>query len=195
MKRSKKHIGVALVAVTALALSAEAYTFKVKVDPRDPPEKEEVSLVAPKGAEAASARYFKLAERTHPLLLAHGTAVRQDEKKKGPSEDLMSDLGESGVEDDAVVVGDKDVEYVVRTDARRSSIVLEFVNRKDEPMTAALELVTKKPMPPVYRRVHRTADGKGWTTTAWQPPRDSALYPWTVELAPNSVETVTIGIR
>ena len=195
MKRSKKHIGVALVAVTALALSAEAYTFKVKVDPRDPPEKEEVSLVAPKGAEAAAARYFKLAERTHPLLLAHGTAVRQDEKKKGPSEDLMSDLGESGVEDDAVVVGDKDVEYVVRTDARRSSIVLEFVNRKDEPMTAALELVTKKPMPPVYRRVHRTADGMGWTTTAWQPPRESALYPWTVELAPNSVETVTIGIR
>lgn len=176
------------------AFAALAYTFKVKVDPRDPPEKEEVSLVAPKGAEAASARYFKLAERTHPLLLAHGTAVRQDEKKKGPSEDLMSDLGESGVEDDAVVVGDKDVEYVVRTDARRSSIVLEFVNRKDEPMTAALELVVKKPMPPVYRRVHRTADGKGWTTTAWQPPRDASLYPWTVELAPNSVETVTIGL-
>ena len=194
MKRSKKHIGVALVAVTALALSAEAYTFKVKVDPRDPPEKEEVSLVAPKGAEAASARYFKLAERTHPVLLAHGAAVRQEEKK-GPSEDLLSDMGETGVEDDEVVVGDRDVEYVVRTDARRASIVLEFVNRKDEPMTAALELVMKKPMPPVRRRVHRTADGKGWTTTAWQPPRESALYPWTVELAPNSVETVTIGIR
>ena len=195
MKQVRIHIGIALVAAALSALTAEAYTFKVKVDPRDPPEKEEVSLVAPKGAEAASARYFKLAERTHPLLLAHGTAVRQDEKKKGPSEDLMSDLGESGVEDDAVVVGDKDVEYVVRTDARRSSIVLEFVNRKDEPMTAALELVVKKPMPPVYRRVHRTADGKGWTTTAWQPPRESALYPWTVELAPNSVETVTSGIR
>ena len=39
-----------------------------------------------------------------------------------------------------------------------------------------------------------SADGKGWTTTAWQPPRDSSLHPWTVELAPNSVETVTIGL-
>lgn len=194
MKQVRTHIGIALVAAALSALTAEAYTFKVKVDPRDPPEKEEVSLAVPKGAEAASARYFKLAERTHPLLLAHGAAVRQEEKK-GPSADLMSDLEENPVEDDAVIVGDKDVEYVVRADARRTSIVLEFVNRKDEPMTAALELVVKKPMPPVYRRVHRTADGKGWTTTAWQPPRDSALYPWTVELAPNSVETVTIGIR
>ena len=195
MKQVRTHIGIALVAAALSALTAEAYTFKVKVDPRDPPEKEEVSLAVPKGAEAASARYFKLAERTHPILLAHGSAVRQDERKKGPSEDLMADSEEAAVEDDAVAVGDKDVEYVVRTDARRSSIVLEFVNRKDEPMTAALELVVKKPMPPVYRRVHRTADGKGWTTTAWQPPRESALYPWTVELAPNSVETVTIGIR
>ena len=194
MKQVRTHIGIALVAAALSALTAEAYTFKVKVDPRDPPEKEEVSLAVPKGAEAASARYFKLAERTHPLLLAHGAAVRQEEKK-GPSADLMSDLEENPVEDDAVIVGDKDVEYVVRADARRTSIVLEFVNRKDEPMTAALELVVKKPMPPVYRRVHRTADVKGWTTTAWQPPRDSALYPWTVELAPNSVETVTIGIR
>ena len=176
------------------ACSASAYSFKVKVDPCDPPEKKEVSLVVPKGTEAAAARYFTLAERTHPLLLSHGTAVRQEEKK-GPTEDLMSDSEETGIEDDAIAVGDNDVEYVVRTDARRTSIVLEFVNRKDEPMTAALELVAKKPLPPVYRRVHRTADGKGWTTTAWQPPRDSSLYPWTVELAPNSVETVTIGIR
>ena len=193
MKQAKTHIGIVLVAAVLSALTAEAYTFKVKVDPRDPPEKEEVSLAVPKGAEAASSRYFKLAKGTHPILLAHGSAVRQEEKN-GPSEDLMSDSEEAAVEDDAVAVGDKDVEYVVRTDARRASIVLEFVNRKDEPMTAALELVVKKPMPPVYRRVHRTADGKGWTTTAWQPPRESALYPWTVELAPNSVETVTIGL-
>ena len=176
------------------AYSASAYSFKVKVDPRDPPEKKEVSLVVPKGAEAAAARYFKLAERTHPLLLVHGTAVREEEKK-GPSEDLISDSGGNTVEDDAIAVGDRDVEYIVRTDERRASIVLELVNRKDEPMTAALELVVKKPRSPVYRRVHRTADGKGWVTTAWQPPRDSSLYPWTVELAPNSVETVTIGIR
>ena len=195
MKQSKIHIGIVLVAAAMSALTADAYTFKVKVDLRDQPENEEVSLAVPKGAEAAASRYFKLAERTHPLLLAHGAAVRQEEKKKGPSADLMSDLEETAVEDDAVTVGDKDVEYIVRTDARRTSIVLEFVNRKDEPMTAALELVTKKPMPPVCRRVHRTADGKGWTTTAWQPPRDSSLYPWTIELAPNSVETVTIGIR
>ena len=176
------------------ACSASAYSFKVKVDPRDRPEKEEVSLAAPTGAEAAAARYFKLAKKTHPLLLTHGTAVRQEEKK-GPSNDLMSDFGENAVEDDAIAEGDKDVEYVVRADERRTSIVLEFVNRKAEPMTAALELVVKKPLPPVYRRVHRTADGKGWTTTAWQPPRAADVYPWTVELAPNSVETVTIGIR
>ena len=58
------------------ACSASAYSFKVKVDPRDPPEKKEVSLAAPKGAEAAAARYFKLAERTHPLLLSRGGACR-----------------------------------------------------------------------------------------------------------------------
>ena len=176
------------------AYSASAYSFKVKVDPRDPPEKKEVSLVVPKGAEAAE-RYFRLAEMSHPDLLAHGFAALPEQPKTMDAEDPLADLETNSVGDDAIQSVDKDVEYAVRRAKGGKSFVLMVVNRKSEDLSAEIELKHGKMREPVYRRVHRTADGKGWTTTAWQPPRAADLYPWTVEVPAMTVQTVTISVR
>lgn len=155
------------------ASAASAYSFKIKVDLSEDPEKGEVSLDVPRGAKKAAERYFRLAETTHPDLLSHGFAVMPNQPK-------------------AV---DKDVEYVVRRAKDRKSFVLMVVNRKNENLTAEVELGNGKMREPVYRRVYSPDGGKSWTTIAWQPPRSADLCPWTVEVPAKTVQTVTISVR
>ena len=74
-------------------------------------------------------------------------------------------------------------------------MVLMIVNRKKENMTAHVELRRGSMREPVYRRVYSEDGGKTWTTAAWQPPRESALYPWTLDVPANTIQTVTINLK
>jgi len=190
-----RNIFIAAVVGSICAYSLHAYPFKVKVDVRDNPEKGQVSLSVPKGSEKASARYFRLAEKTHPLLLSHGFAAMPEKPRADISDDPLEDLDAGVVADDAIQKLDKDVEYVVRASNGRNSFVLMVVNRKNEDMTAEIELVRGRMYEPVYRRVYSEDGGKSWTTAAWQPPRASDLYPWTIDVPANTVQTVTICLR
>ena len=175
--------------------SAQAYTFKIKVDLGEKPEQEEVSLAVPKGAEKASERYFRFAEKTHPDLLAHTFASLPGQAKLEVEEGSLDGLGGDLVDDDAVQNYDKNVEYTIRANKGRNSFVLTIVNRGNEPLTAEIELKRGKMREPVYRRVYSEDGGKTWTTAAWQPPRESDLYPWPIEVPANTVQTVTITLR
>ena len=73
--------------------------------------------------------------------------------------------------------------------------MLVVVNRGKSDLTAEIELKRGKMREPVYRRVYSEDGGKTWTTMAWQPPRASDLYPWTVEVPANTVQTVTITVK
>lgn len=185
---------LALVAASC-AFSMYAYSFKVNVDlserpePKDPPK-----LSVPKGAEKASERYFRFAEKTHPVVLKHGFAAKP-EKAKEAVDDPLGDLEPSLVSIDSIQRVDKDVEYIVRSTNGRKSFVLMVVNRKNENMTAEIELKRGKMLEPVYRQVYSEDGGKTWTTAAWQPPRAADVYPWTLEVPSNSVETVTIYLK
>lgn len=190
-----KHTLFALIACSVLANSASAFTFKVKVDLEETPSKEPVNLEVPKGAEKAAGRYFRLAEKTHPLLIAHEFAAPTGQATFQRGDDPLDGLGGGLIDDDAILSVDKDVEYVIRTNGGHGSFVLMIVNRKDEDLTAEIELRLGKMFEPVYRRVYSEDGGKSWTTAAWQPPRASALYPWTIDVPANTVQTVTICLR
>lgn len=186
---------VAVALAVCWASMARAWTFKVKVDLQASPEKESVALAVPKGAEKASERYLKFAERTHPDVLAHAYAALPNQAKMEKEEGTLDDLDFGLVEDDAIQTVDKDVEYIVRSNKGRNSFVLVIVNRKNENLTAEVELRIGKMYEPVYRRVYSEDGGKTWTTAAWQPPRESALYPWPIDVPANMVQTVTICLR
>ena len=96
---------------------------------------------------------------------------------------------------DAIQKVDKDVDYAVRANSERKSFVLMIVNRKKEDLTAEVDLKSGRMLEPVYRQVYSEDGGKTWTTAAWQPPRSTDVYPWTVEVPANSVETVTICLK
>ena len=177
------------------ACTASAYMFKVKVDLGEKPVKDEIKLAVPKGAEKASERYLGLAEKTHPNLLSHGFAAIPEQPKTVDADDPLDDLEGGAVEDDAIQRVDKDVEYVVRMNGVRKSFVLLVVNRKDENLPAEIALKRGKMREPVYWRVYSEDGGKSWTTMAWQPPRESDIYPWTVEIPAKTVQTITIGLR
>ena len=185
---------ITFVLCALLSCSAQAYTFKIKVDLAGTPEKQPVQLAVPKGAEKASARYFRLAEKTHPDILAHGFAAPPGQATFKRDDDPLDDLAGGLVDDDEIQTFDKDVEYVVRSAGRRS-FVLMIVNRKNEDLTAEIELKIGKMFEPVYRRVYSEDGGKSWTTAAWQPPRASDLYPWPVEVPANTVQTITICVK
>ena len=180
----------------ACACSLYAHSFKVNVDLNEPPETNAVHMAVQKGAEKAVERYFRFAERTHPLVISHGFAAKAEQAKAVVDDDPLDDLEEGVVADNAIQSVDKDVEYVVRTTKSRKSFVLMIVNRKkDKPFTAEVELKRGKMLEPVYRRVYSEDGGKTWTTAAWQPPRAADVYPWTVEVPANSAETVTINLK
>ena len=184
------------LAVAAWACSLHAHSFKLKVDLNESPETNAVHLAVQKGAEKAAGRYFRFAERTHPIVVSHGFAAKAEQAKAVIDDDPLGDLEEGVVADDAIQSLDKDVEYTVRTNGGRKSFVLTIVNRKkDKPFTAEVELKRGKMFEPVYRRVYSEDGGKTWTTAAWQPPRASDVYPWTVEVPANSAETVTINLK
>lgn len=187
------------VALIALAWPVLAESFKVKVDVQDCPEPGASSPSKfPKGAEKAAERYFKFAEKTHPVLLSSGRAALLGQQKKAyVGEDMLEDLdlAMGPIPADAIQTEDKDVDYAVRANKARNSFVLMIVNRKKENLTAEVELKRGKMYEPVYRQVYSEDGGKTWTTAAWQPPREADVYPWTVEVPANSVETVTIPLR
>ena len=189
-----KNIVFALLVAALWASPVQAYTFKIRVDLLEESEEKAVSLAVPKGAEKASARYFRLAERTHPVLVSYGYAALPDQARF-VSEDPLANLDSGIVADDLIQNVDKDVEYTVRTSGNRKSFVLSIVNRKNEALTAEIELKRGRMREPVYRRVYSEDGGRSWTTIAWQPPRESDLYPWTVEVPANTVQTVTICLR
>ena len=183
------------LAVAAWACSLHAYSFKVKVDLAENADTNQTRLAVMKGAEKASERYFRLSAKTHPDVLVRSFAAKPEQKKSVLDEDGMDDLGADIVAADAIQKLDKNVEYVVRAAKGRKSFVLEVVNRGKEDMTAEIELKRGKMREPVYRRVYSEDGGKTWTTMAWQPPRASDLYPWTVEVPANTVQTVTITVK
>ena len=184
-------------ALIALAWPVLADSFKIKVDLQDRPEPgASAPSKFPKGAEKASERYFKFAEKTHPVLLSSGHAALLGQQKTVESSgDMLDDLEEGVVAADEIEDVDKDVDYAVRANNARNSFVLLIINRKKENLTAEVELKRGKMYEPVYRRVYSEDGGKTWTTAAWQPPRAADIYPWTVEVPANSVETVTIYLR
>ena len=110
-------------------------------------------------------------------------------------EDMLEDLDMGPVSADVIQKVDKDVDYAVRANKARNSFVLMIVNRKKENLTAEVELKRGKMLEPVYRQVYSEDGGKTWTTAAWQPPRAADVYPWTLEVPSNSVETVTIYLK
>lgn len=185
------------VALIALAWPVLAESFKVKVDLQDRPEPgASAPSKFPKGAEKASERYFKFAEKTHPVLLSSGHAALLGQQKKADvGEDMLEDLDMGPVSADVIQKVDKDVDYAVRANKARNSFVLMIVNRKKENLTAEVELKRGKMYEPVYRQVYSEDGGKTWTTAAWQPPRAADVYPWTVEVPANSVETVTLYLK
>ena len=183
------------IVTAALACSSYAYSFKVNVDLNETAETNEVHLAVQKGAEKAAERYFRFAERTHPLVLSHSFAAKPEKAKVDIDDDPLEDLDGGIVAADAIQRFDKEVEYVVRATKSRKSFVLMVVNRKNENLKAEIELKRGKMREPVYRRVYSEDGGKTWTTAAWQPPRAADVYPWTVEVPANSAETVTINLK
>ncbi len=170
--------------------------FPINVDLKGEAERGTVALAVPKGAEAASDRYFRLAEKTHPVLLSHGFAAVPDQPEEAPSDDdPLGELDPGVVESDSIQRLDKDVEYAVRASGDRRSFVLMIVNRGTADKTASVELKKGKMREPVYRRVYSEDGGTNWTTMAWQPPRGSDVYPWTVDVPSNTVQTVTITVK
>lgn len=197
LKNVKASAVAAVLAVSSAAFSAAP--FEIKVDLNVGPESGAPVMKVPAGAKAAVDRYFRFAERTHPLVLAHSYAARPDKKNKAVSldedDDPLGSLDLALVADDAVQDFDKDVEFVIRANKSRSSMVLMIVNRKKENMTAHVELKRGSMREPVYRRVYSEDGGKTWTTAAWQPPRESALYPWPLDVPANTIQTVTINLK
>ena len=183
------------LAVAAWACSLHAYSFKVKVDLAESADTNQTRLAVMKGAEKASERYFRLAEKTHPDVIVRGFAAKPEQKKSVLDEDPMDAFDTDIVDDDAIQRFDKDIEYIVRATQGRNSFVLVVVNRGKSDLTAEIELKRGKMREPVYRRVYSEDGGKTWTTMAWQPPRASDLYPWTVEVPANTVQTVTITVK
>ena len=194
----KQISGLAIAfACVVLASTSGADSFKIKVDLTDRPEPgASAPSRFPKGAEKASERYFRFAEKTHPVLLSSGHAALLGQQKKADiEEDMLDDLDMGPVAADAIQKVDKDVDYAVRANSERKSFVLMIVNRKKEDLTAEVDLKSGRMLEPVYRQVYSEDGGKTWTTAAWQPPRASDVYPWTVEVPANSVETVTICLK
>jgi hypothetical protein len=194
----KQISGLAIAfACVVLASTSGADSFKIKVDLADRPEPgASAPSRFPKGAEKASERYFRFAEKTHPVLLSSGHAALLGQQKKADiEEDMLDDLDMGPVAADAIQKVDKDVDYAVRANSERKSFVLMIVNRKKEDLTAEVDLKSGRMLEPVYRQVYSEDGGKTWTTAAWQPPRAADLYPWTVEVPANSVETVTIYLK
>ena len=194
----KQISGLAIVfACVVLASTSGADSFKIKVDLADRPEPgASAPSRFPKGAEKASERYFRFAEKTHPVLLSSGHAALLGQQKKADiEEDMLDDLDMGPVAEDAIQKVDKDVDYAVRANSERKSFVLMIVNRKKEDLTAEVDLKSGRMLEPVYRQVYSEDGGKTWTTAAWQPPRAPDVYPWTVEVPANSAETVTICLK
>lgn len=165
-----------LLAATLLLLcgAASAANFTIKIDPREKPLAKAPSLDVPKGARAAADRYFKMTEKGHTVVLG---SVATDE---------------DGAE---LLELDKGVAYAVRATKQLNSFVLMMVNAGKEPKTVAVEIAGKRLLPPIYRRVFSADGGKTWDTIAWEPPQSPDLCPWTVELSPFTVQTVTIKTR
>lgn len=194
----KMKIGLAVTLVSAvMACPAFAESFKISVDLQERPEPgASTPTKFPKGAEKAAERYFKFAEKTHPVLMSSGHAALLGQQKKADvGEDMLDELDMGSVAADTIQKVDKDVDYAVRANGGRKSFVLMIVNRKKENLTAEVELKRGKMLEPVYRQVYSEDGGKTWTTAAWQPPRSTDVYPWTVEVPSNSVETVTIYLK
>ena len=194
-----KSFAVVLLASLVMALPVRAESFKIAVDLAGKGDAKTVALKVPKGAEKASERYFQLAEKTHPDLLAHGYAMRVKpavrtrlQKKASAGAGTAKGSAEETVVDEKDLVADKNVEYAVRVSKGLKSFVLMMVNRTKDPLTAEIEFANGRMRAPVYRRVYSEDGGKSWTTAAWQPPRDSDVRPWTVEVPANTVQTVTI---
>jgi hypothetical protein len=177
------------------AVTVQAYSFKVKVDIGEVAETNAVKMAIPKGSEKPVNRYFRFAERTHPLVLTHGFAALPDQGGSEFEEDPLESLDDGTFDTDAIQKVDKDVEYVIRANGSRSSFVLMIINRKKENLTAEIELKRGRMFEPVYRRVYSEDGGKTWTTMAWQPPRAADLYPWPIEVPANTIQTVTIILR
>ena len=80
----KKTVGFTMAAaLIALAWPVLADSFKIKVDLADRPEPgASAPSRFPKGAEKASERYFRFAEKTHPVLLSSGHAALLGQQKK-----------------------------------------------------------------------------------------------------------------
>lgn len=197
-----KSFAVVLLASAAMSLPLHAESFRIAVDLGKKTESGSVSLKVPKGAEKASERYFQLAEKTHPDLLAYGYAMRVKpavrarlQKKASAGAGTAKGSAEETVVDEKDLVADKNVEYAVRVSKGLKSFVLMMVNRTKDPLTAEIEFANGRMRAPVYRRVYSENGGKSWTTAAWQPPRDSDVRPWTVEVPANTVQTVTITYK
>lgn len=186
-----------------LACSAQAYTFKIKVDLASQPEKQPVQLTVPKGAEKASARYFRLAEKTHPDLLAHGFAAPPGQATFKRDDDPLDDLAGGLVDDDAILTFDKDVEYVIRAAGRRSFVLMVNSNNRKIDMPIALDGLEFAGEPVVKSvtiaegHVHShliPGERPLWTVS------EDKLAPFeggkaVIPIGPNTAQSVTIPLR
>ena len=80
LKNVKAFAIAAVLTVSSVAFSATP--FQIKVDLNVVPESGAPVMKVPAGAKAAVDRYFRFAERTHPLVLTHSYAARPDKKNK-----------------------------------------------------------------------------------------------------------------
>jgi len=161
-------------ALLLAALAGRAYDFKVAIDPSGTRLESAPQVAVPAGAETAYARYAKMAEGGHTVVLAPAL---------------------SAADGNALASAPKGVGLAVRATKQLNSFVLLMANTSAKTNVVAVEIAGRRKLPPNYRRVYHPAGSSAWDTLAWEPPQSSGRVPWTVELPPQTAQTVTIKTK
>lgn len=159
-----------LVLSSALA-DGIAFDFKITIDPAETPLEAAQKLTLPNGAEKAFERYSAMAERGHMVVL----------------EPKLTD-----VDGNALLASTKGVSLTVRATKQLNSYVLLMANVSTKTNIVAVDIVGLRKLAPIYRRVYRPDGTDAWDTLAWEPPQSPDRPVWTIELPPQTAQTVTI---
>ena len=180
MGNSRTHRGIALLAVTMLAVvpaifaEEKSTAFRVELDLSRDAKFTSLTAAVPAPARKIFKRYEQLAAGANPLQVGRGFAPA----KKGKGED-------------------KSVEWIASVNAKRNSLVLQTANFSKEDRTIELSLANsdRRMLSPVYRRVLLDEKEGVWKRMAWETPRNSDVRPWTVDVPANTVQTVLIRLK
>lgn len=166
-------------------------------------------------------RYFCGALMRHPIVLSHGTSKATDtEDSFYTCTRFYDSLIRRRLDIEAGKKPRKiegDVEWLALTNKNRKSLALLMVNTTDEPKSVEVKVVGKTLYTPIYRTLSCEpelidcssvpGETKPWKTMAWEGKyvkgvRDNG-WEWgpllperlVVEIAPNTIQTVTIPVK